>query len=346
MQDTSQTWVRAGGNVAGQVCIEKSECRTRVLSKTEVARSWEQSRGLRSRSSAAGGQRRGDCVWRHGGRAGCARSPWLAPAHGFGSLRVGTRPDSCWTPASHGSSPTAGNRRPRCPRAHGATGFPTVTGPGGAGNGPPDTWAVGTRAGSRPRLGRNRQESRAQGTPRASHSVRGGRAPKIRNSANFCECGLKTLRPGVRDAETSHWTCLQLAPGPPEHCGSEASGGPASLTPRRPPAAEHWGQGRVSPLLPLAPEPERRQPFRCGVGGGALSLCGALTGQLTSAPRPHRSPGGLTRAHGVWGKKGPEGARMAHPSCGGRRAYLPLPGPLPSSHTGDPGGPALENLTS
>ena len=225
MQDTSRTWVAAGGNVAGQVRIEKSECRSRVLSKAEVARSREQSRGLRSRSSAAGGQRRGDCAWGRGGRAGCARSPWLAPAHGFGSLRVGTRPDSCWTPASHGSSPTAGNRRPRRPRGTWGHRVPHSDRPGRGGKW---AWAVGTRAGSRARLGQNRQEGRAQGTSRAPHSVRGGRATKIRNSANFCECGLKTLRPGVRDAETSHWTCLQLTPGPPEHCGSEASGGLAS----------------------------------------------------------------------------------------------------------------------
>lgn len=145
MQDTSRTWVAAGGNVAGQVRIEKSECRSRVLSKAEVARSREQSRGLRSRSSAAGGQRRGDCAWGRGGRAGCARSPGLAPAHGFGSLRVGTRPDSCWTPASHGFSPTAGNGGPDVLGAHGATGFPTVTGPGGAGNGP-GPWGPGQGA--------------------------------------------------------------------------------------------------------------------------------------------------------------------------------------------------------
>lgn len=87
------------------------------------------------------------------------------------------------------------------------------------------------------------------------------------------------------------------------------------------------------PLLPLALEPERGEPFHWG----ALSLCGALMGPLTSAPHPHRSPGGLTWSHGFWGKRGPEGVCLAHPSCGGRRAYLPLPGPLPSSHTGDPG---------
>lgn len=164
--------------------------------------------------------------------------------------------------------PDGRQRRPRRPRGTWGHRVPHSDRPGRGGKW---AWAVGTRAGSRAHLGQNRQEGRAQGTSRAPHSVRGGRATKIRNSANFCECGLKTLRPGVRDAETSHWTCLQLTPGPPEHCGSEASGGLASLTPRCPPAAEPWGQGRMSPLLPLAPEPERREPFRCE--GGGHSAC-------------------------------------------------------------------------
>lgn len=67
--------------------------------------------------------------------------------------------------------------------------------------------------------------------------------------------------------------------------------------------------------------------------GGALGLCAS---QLTSAPTLTGALG-LTWAHGFWGKEGPDGVYVAHPSCGGRRAYLPLPGPLPSSHKVTPG---------
>lgn len=72
-------------------------------------------------------------------------------------------------------------------------------------------------------------------------------------------------------------------------------------------------------------------------------MCGRESAHLCTLPP--RGLWGLTWAHGFRAKQGPDKVCMAHPSCGGRRTYLLLAGLLPSSHTGDPRGTALENLT-
>ena len=140
---------------------------------------------------------------------------------------------------------------------------------------------------------------------------------------------MKDPQPGVWGPEARAGPAISSHLGRPEQFGRAASRDQASPSATCLPAVPGAREGILLPSL--AQEAEwGALPWGC-----TGSVCSRAS-QLTSAPTPTGALG-LTCAHGFWGKEGPDGACVAHPSCGGRRAYLPLPGPLPSSHKVTPG---------